>query len=395
MNNIRPAIRHLSESQIQELIHEYYNSKIPLRELRKKYDIKHRSRNLHELFPSIIREELCPRCSCPMHEIYLRTDRSMHAKKTKFLCPECAHESFAEFSEQCDCTFCRRRREEAEKKDNPVLEHLIASYFDKSIKEPVKFADLTLRDKTYLAAVVRSALHDDGVIYGSKLINNSVPISPTHEFAQKIITALVSKDILVFYEYPPRHCIQFNYDTNGAPISVKTWDPFCPNYAINIDGISGPAEEYKLSFVPQISADEPSDEALGIWLDVAIEECVSYMSERISRIRFQFEANMETREIARMALGYFSVSQIRNLIWQTERDLLQYVQKYKVERGLRKELPNKFLLKKIQRAQSEGWAVNNYTLPAQLRPSIIDIVAHEVLEMGDKWEHSPIFYNES
>lgn len=248
---------------------------------------------------------------------------------------------------------------------------------------------LTLTDRVYLAAVLRSGLGRDGkAISGQSIVYGQQPAGPTVDFSTQLITHCLRSGILKFHEPLNPSAAGFEYDLDNMPTKLSRWTPSYGVFELNLIDVVDPTQVVSLTCLPDDSAmdyDEITNDARNICRLVAEEECIAYLYERCEALQLEVQIGEIGRGQVRKALDWFSVGQVRSLIWRSTKDVLRYITEHHKSRERQKHLPAKFLLNFSERARANGWEIKPYSLPID-RSAIVSVVAHQLLKSGDKWD---------
>ena len=203
-----------------------------------------------------------------------------------------------------------------------------------------------------------------------------------------LLISLIDRGAIRIADVPSENAVDFKYGDDNEPSGIERWYPFRVTYKINIRGIETPADEVNLSYLPDgilTESEANSEIAVALWKEIAEEECTSYLEERCYKLRLAFELTEKGRSHVAKALEWFSVAQVRKLIWMSTKDVLSFIREHGAHPAQQKHLPAKFLLNKAERAKANGWEMKPYNQP-QNRCALVEVVAHQLLGIGDKWE---------
>lgn len=324
-----------SKESVLKIMDDYYNNtELPVSKIYEKYAIDKNIRSLPKEFPKEIVDEVCPYDSSHLEEWL--PSRTGHAAYRIPECPKCGHKE--EYN--CSCVGCLNKAEEEKKKQRELI---ISTYLTDVPK--VKYESLSVRDKVFLSALLRSGLNEEMTkIIGNSLVENKM--SPTADFDREILNELESKQvILVDPQSPIDAFVKENFPHSYYVHEV--------NYLLNID-----TDVTDISAIEYPNREEiikNRDECLQIWKEIAEAECYAYLQDQMQRKRFMFNPGPKTKLVIDHLLEEYSVCQIRNLIWGSVKDAAAWYQEGNISK---KHAANSVITRlnnKGEHAKAENW----------------------------------------
>lgn len=84
---------------------------------------------------------------------------------------------------------------------------------------------------------------------------------------------------------------------------------------------------------PSYYSADYADEALELWKEIAVAECIEYLQYQLDKVNFEFTPGEKTYKTFEIILNDFSVSQIYGIIWRSVAD----ASKLYLEKGISKK----------------------------------------------------------
>lgn len=367
---IHEKLRHLTMLQIESLMNKYYNG-VKASDIIKEYNIDTTSSKLYTLFPPIICEDIiCPVCNEPMYKE--RDSKSSYSwNKKKPFCAICGHTDEI----ICKCNYCIAEREKVrnlnEERKVRILQEKrekIKKVYDLNIV-PVNYSELNFREKVFLGALLRTSLSEDMEVI-LPLNDAERELAPTIGYIKEILSYLIGRGVI---------SVDSNSSIDAFLDSNEEKDIEFPNvyyitmvkYRINIVG----DEEIKniLSKIinPKSFSDADKEDALNIWKEIALEECIEYFEYQMKSVRFDFNIGEKTIAIFKDLLENFSVSQIYGIIYKSVANATKYYQESSVSK---KQAANSVIggcQRYAERAMINNWELAKYSRIKELPQSMI------------------------
>lgn len=367
---IHEKLRHLTMLQIESLMNKYYNG-VKASDIIKEYNIDTTSSKLYTLFPPIICEDIiCPVCNEPMYKE--RDSKSSYSwNKKKPFCAICGHTDEI----ICKCNYCIAEREKVRKLNEERKVRILQEKREKIKKVydlnivPVNYSELNFREKVFLGALLRTSLSEDMEVI-LPLNDAERELAPTIGYIKEILSYLIGRGII---------SVDSNSSIDAFLDSNEEKDIEFPNvyyitmvkYRINIVG----DEEIKniLSKIinPKSFSDADKEDALNIWKEIALEECIEYFEYQMKSVRFDFNIGEKTIAIFKDLLENFSVSQIYGIIYKSVANATKYYQESSVSK---KQAANSVIggcQRYAERAMINNWELAKYSRIKELPQSMI------------------------
>lgn len=356
--------------QIESLMNKYYNG-VKASDIIKEYNIDTTSSKLYTLFPPIICEDIiCPVCNEPMYKE--RDSKSSYSwNKKKPFCAICGHTDEI----ICKCNYCIAEREKVRKLNEERKVRILQEKREKIKKVydlnivPVNYSELNFREKVFLGALLRTSLSEDMEVI-LPLNDAERELAPTIGYIKEILSYLIGRGVI---------SVDSNSSIDAFLDSNEEKDIEFPNvyyitmvkYRINIVG----DEEIKniLSKIinPKSFSDADKEDALNIWKEIALEECIEYFEYQMKSVRFDFNIGEKTIAIFKDLLENFSVSQIYGIIYKSVANATKYYQESSVSK---KQAANSVIggcQRYAERAMINNWELAKYSRIKELPQSMI------------------------
>lgn len=367
---IHEKLRHLTMLQIESLMNKYYNG-VKASDIIKEYNIDTTSSKLYSLFPPIICEDIiCPVCNEPMYKE--RDSKSSYSwNKKKPFCAICGHTDEI----ICKCNYCIAEREKVRKLNEERKVRILQEKREKIKKVydlnivPVNYSELNFREKVFLGALLRTSLSEDMEVI-LPLNDAERELAPTIGYIKEILSYLIGRGVI---------SVDSNSSIDAFLDSNEEKDIEFPNvyyitmvkYRINIVG----DEEIKniLSKIinPKSFSDADKEDALNIWKEIALEECIEYFEYQMKSVRFDFNIGEKTIAIFKDLLENFSVSQIYGIIYKSVANATKYYQESSVSK---KQAANSVIggcQRYAERTMINNWELAKYSRIKELPQSMI------------------------
>lgn len=367
---IHEKLRHLTMLQIESLMNKYYNG-VKASDIIKEYNIDTTSSKLYTLFPPIICEDIiCPVCNEPMYKE--RDSKSSYSwNKKKPFCAICGHTDEI----ICKCNYCIAEREKVrklnEKRKVRILQEKrekIKKVYDLNIV-PVNYSELNFREKVFLGALLRTSLSEDMEVI-LPLNDAERELAPTIGYIKEILSYLIGRGVV---------SVDSNSSIDAFLDSNEEKDIEFPNvyyitmvkYRINIVGDEDIKNILSKIINPKSFSYADKEDALNIWKEIALEECIEYFEYQMKSVRFDFNIGEKTIAIFKDLLENFSVSQIYGIIYKSVANATKYYQESSVSK---KQAANSVIggcQRYAERAMINNWELAKYSRIKELPQSMI------------------------
>lgn len=367
---IHEKLRHLTMLQIESLMNKYYNG-VKASDIIKEYNIDTTSSKLYTLFPPIICEDIiCPVCNEPMYKE--RDSKSSYSwNKKKPFCAICGHTDEI----ICKCNYCIAEREKVRKLNEERKVRILQEKREKIKKVydlnivPVNYSELNFREKVFLGALLRTSLSEDMEVI-LPLNDAERELAPTIGYIKEILSYLIGRGVV---------SVDSNSSIDAFLDSNEEKDIEFPNvyyitmvkYRINIVGNEDIKNILSKIINPKSFSDADKEDALNIWKEIALEECIEYFEYQMKSVRFDFNIGEKTIAIFKDLLENFSVSQIYGIIYKSVANATKYYQESSVSK---KQAANSVIggcQRYAERAMINNWELAKYSRIKELPQSMI------------------------
>ena len=357
---IHEKLRHLTMLQIESLMNKYYNG-VKASDIIKEYNIDTTSSKLYTLFPPIICEDIiCPVCNEPMYKE--RDSKSSYSwNKKKPFCAICGHTDEI----ICKCNYCIAEREKVRKLNEERKVRILQEKREKIKKVydlnivPVNYSELNFREKVFLGALLRTSLSEDMEVI-LPLNDAERELAPTIGYIKEILSYLIGRGVI---------SVDSNSSIDAFLDSNEEKDIEFPNvyyitmvkYRINIVGDEDIKNILSKIINPKSFSDADKEDALNIWKEIALEECIEYFEYQMKSVRFDFNIGEKTIAIFKDLLENFSVSQIYGIIYKSVANATKYYQESSVSK---KQAANSVIggcQRYAERAMINNWELAKYS----------------------------------
>lgn len=356
--------------QIESLMNKYYNG-VKASDIIKEYNIDTTSSKLYTLFPPIICEDIiCPVCNEPMYKE--RDSKSSYSwNKKKPFCAICGHTDEI----ICKCNYCIAEREKVRKLNEERKVRILQEKREKIKKVydlnivPVNYSELNFREKVFLGALLRTSLSEDMEVI-LPLNDAERELAPTIGYIKESLSYLIGRGVI---------SVDSNSSIDAFLDSNEEKDIEFPNvyyitmvkYRINIVGDEDIKNILSKIINPKSFSDADKEDALNIWKEIALEECIEYFEYQMKSVRFDFNIGEKTIAIFKDLLENFSVSQIYGIIYKSVANATKYYQESSVSK---KQAANSVIggcQRYAERAMINNWELAKYSRIKELPQSMI------------------------
>lgn len=364
-------LQHLSNEDIQKLMKEYYAGE-NVAQLIKKYHLQVSPNKLYTLFPpEVFNEYRCEYCDAPL--VMNRTSKTWQNRlkeKSKLYCPVCGHRPF---DSQCDCVHCCERAQHI--LDEKVKK--IREVYSRP-EEPVDFDALPFRSKVFLGALCRALLAED-LHEIVPLIGYKELLAPTEKLQSDLYNTLIDQHCIVVNPYSQLNAF---VDDECFPQSYYMHKV---SYYLNLTFSANKQELFSRIVKPTYFTPEYEDEAVDLWKDIAIAECIEYLLYQFRRMNFPFrEPGEKTYKTFDILLEDYSVSQIYHIIYYSIKEAAQAYMAKKLTRQYAANYTVSVCQRYAERAKQHGWDLTKYSRIKELPQSVLSqFYFYQVLKIGD------------
>ena len=362
---------HLTSEEIETLMQRYYAGE-SVSKLTKEYGISVRSSNLYKLFPpEVFPNYICEYCDEPLViNRPSKTMKNLPKYERDLYCPVCGHKPF---QTHCNCENCQ------EEERNLQMERLqqIEEVYSKP-RTPVDFASLSFENKVFLGAICRALLKEN--LYEIAPFSNSeVILTPTDILRKKLYSSLIHNQVIAVS--PQSTLDAFDIDSEDFP---NTFYIYRVTYFLNLIFPANKKDLFTEILDPSYYCPENADEAVILWKEIAVAECIEYLQYQLDKVNFEFTPGEKTYKTFDIILNDFSVSQIYGIIWRAVAD----ASKLYLEKGLSKKHAANSVIgaceRYAERAKINGWDLTQYNRIKDLPQSVLSLFYfNRVLGIGE------------
>ena len=365
-------LSHLSSSDISTLMARYYGGESATK-LMKEYGISGRASDLYKLFPpEVFPSYICEYCDEPLViKRPSKTRQNAPRYESELYCPICGHKPF---QSQCKCENCL----EAEKMR---LEEQLTKIDDVYSRElvPVDFSTLSFTSKVFLGALCRGLLKEN-MYEIAPLAHSGAILTPTDQMLDILYEDLTNNGVIAVSPRSPLSA--FNTNCDDFPRRYYT---YLVTYYLNLLFPENKQDLFTEILNPSYYSPECADEALALWKEIAVSECIEYLQYRLKMVGFEFTPGEKTHKTFEIILNDFSVSQIYGIIWRAVAD----ASKLYLEKGITKIHAANSVIgaceRYAERAKINGWDLTQYNRIRDLPQSVLSLFYfNRVLGIGEK-----------
>lgn len=367
---------HLSQQEIKELQEQYYLNIRPS-SLIEKYRIDVSATNLYKCFPPSSSKEKCPYCKFPLG--YLPTSKNSMGTGGQ-VCLLCDH---LFDNEKCDCSGCK----ESKRQTNRIKElterfkdEAISGYINKTKKQPVETSELTLRDRLYLAALVKNCLTNDLKVLKPFSKCPHIRLAPTTKYAQKIYTHLITRGIICPSDR--------SHNAFALENDTLEYDLFEIYYELNISHDDTRwSTLIKTLLAPSILQAQEIEDGYELWTEIVLHESIEYLRVQLEKCGLIYQSLVIINDKTLLELSTvtekFSTTQMFKIIWAVANSAAAYKQKYKKNLSVESIMDN--LIKYANKAIDGQWEMEGYARAYNSpQTTISSILFNQVLAIKEK-----------
>lgn len=368
--------QHLSKEEFEELAQLYY-SNVKHSTLIEKFGIDVSSGNLYKCFPPQNSDKECPYCKVNL--VYLPISKAQsRSDHRKSVCLSCDHEYE---NNKCSCNGCtERKNEEAHKKKiaEQQKSESILDFLKKTRQPSIHLKDLTLRDRLYLAALLKNHLSGDLKII-KPVFEYRQALAPTREYTINMLKHLSHRGTIQLSE---RAHMQYSLEDNKL-----RYDPLHSYYDLNvISNESSKTAMIKFLLHPTPLEVHEVEDGYKLWLEIALHESMQYLKlllEQCGLIRLALEIiNEKTSIEISTYLEHFSTSQLFKILWSITNNAAAQKQKY--NKSISADTLVNNIAKYCNRAIENNWEIGNYSRTYHNKQTIISsILFDQILKIGE------------
>ena len=285
-------------------------------------------------------------------------------------CPICGHKPF-----QAHCR-CKNCLEEEQLLRIEQLKQIQEVY--SRPRTPVDFSSLSFRNKVFLGTLCRALLKEN--LYEIAPYSGAeVILAPTDDLRTKIYSDLIHTQIIAVSPQSPLEA--FPTDSEDFPNTFYTYKV---TYFLNLVFPKNKQDLFTEILNPSYYSADYADEALELWKEIAVAECIEYLQYQLDKVNFEFTPGEKTYKTFEIILNDFSVSQIYGIIWRSVAD----ASKLYLEKGISKKHAANSVIgaceRYAERAKINGWDLTQYNRIKDIPQSTLSLFYfNRVLRIGD------------
>jgi hypothetical protein len=364
-------LSHLNSSEIESLMRRYYDGEA-VSKLLKEYDITVPASGLYKLFPP----EVYPNYTCEYCGENLVVNRPPKTMKDALkyerdlYCPACGHQPF---QDKCRCEHCIEKERLLEMKQLAQIQEVYSRP-----RTPVNFSNLSFTNKVFLGALCRALLREN--LYEISPYNESeIILTPTPELRKRLYSDLIKNQVVTVSPQSPLSA--FDANNESFPNIFYTYE-----VTYNLNLVLPPIKQELFNEIlnPSYYSKSHAAEALALWKEIAIAECIEYLQYQLKAVGFAFSPGEKTHKVFDIILNDFSVSQIYGIIWRA----VASASKSYLESSISKKHAANSVIGACERyaenAKINGWDLKQYNRIKDLPQSILsEFYFNRVLSIGD------------
>jgi hypothetical protein len=286
----------------------------------------------------------------------------------KEYCVNCGHENIP----HCTCNGCEESRKIILEKKRKI----IANFYYEDKWDKIEEQDLSLKERLYLAVVLRCALSENMVVI--KPLNDvRGELAPTEELESKIIDTLTNnKNILMpslMSDISAFSLDDISLENSNDSIAYYTYKV---HYRINVAPMDEDYNEMIKRFLyPDFLEEENYKEfCYETWKKVALAESLQYLLYRMKKVGYDFNPGEKTIQVFGKLLENFSVAQVYGIIYgciarSTERYQSREITKLHAQNSVISACESYG-----ERALANGWKLKSYSRERDLPETMISKV---------------------
>lgn len=284
-----------------------------------------------------------------------------------------------------ECGVKEAERQKLEKEKQEQEKHiLIHNFFAQRGVGSVSTNNLSLRQMIDFVSVIQAG--------GSENLQKILPfeiweqkLSPSKEYSMKMITTLLDDSLIRVHPETAIDSVT-NIDPNSGAFSYYpdkvTWLP--ATSSLSPDSPNALIQEILKILASPWTDNTWADEAYGLWLEIAVEECKEFLIFQLKGHHFEFSPGDKTMDYLTYALKNFSVAQVFNLIWGSVQSGAALYQRGGISRKQAANTAVATIQSKAERYIANQWDPKpferNYSLPESILSRLFYSV---VLGLGD------------
>ena len=374
----------LSKSELEELIRRYYAGE-KNSVLIEEFGLDVKANQIHTLFPFIQRHDLvCPYCQAHLVQRALSKSASKYeGSDNTAYCEKCGHRNY----EYCRCKNCEKiSAKQAEKLISQKREVIHSTHRPKR-PNLIDLSTISLIDGLSLVSLARVALNEKN----SKIL----PLKcHTLNFCVRESTTLI-----VLEKLHEKGLIEISLESDLRAVDLsQEKGPVIDFYLLSWEFRLGKDVQENLTAIELLEKRFRNKnewphfwmkELHTVWVDLALEEVLSYLELKLIEHKFSPRIGDKTRTVFLSLLQSFPISKIYNFIWVSVTNATAYQVRSSISKQQAANTVIGNCQKRAERALNEHWEIKGYKKDYRIPDSTrVSIFSNVLTDLGDN------FYNE-
>lgn len=337
-------VNKLSNEALMKLIQEYYENKLTVNELLKKYKVEGSSKFLKSV--ELYDREPCEVCGGKVKYILESRLYCNSIDELKKVCTECCHDG----NDTCSCKKCVDYRNFEEQKKTENKKQILEKYLD---EEPVSINDLYIEELIFIGILKELDIkYRIGVLAENDYFKNihldriASMLFLKQLYKNKIIKVDVDSSGLDNFIIEPNKCISFNRELISYNLNLQE----------KLDDINVREELFNKYSM---------DEIVEYWINICLEECMYYLDIRVSALKMDTIDNEIRKDISsyiKELLISYSVSEILCIIYFA----VNYALRFKIEYNYESIRVSKAIYTNIRNYIKKEYKIKSFYRPDEL-----------------------------
>lgn len=350
----------LKNEEVMNIIREYYEDKITVKELLNKYGMDYSSNFIHKV--NLYSEYNCEICDGKIKYILESRTYCKSFDMLKAKCSECGHDG----SEYCYCKKCVEDRNiEIEKRDIEKKK-VIEKYF---YKKPISFNELSIKEIIFLGI-----LKEKGIMCNLGILAEKDYFKNVHSYIGDSLKFLksLSNNNVIKVNIDESDLEKFKIE-EGNEIAFY---PYLIAYRLNLkEDLS--TIDIKSELLNNFSRDELAE----AWRGICLDECLRYLDIRTKAMDLEIVEGELRKEISYLIeeiLLEYSSGEVINIIYRS----VNYASNFKVEQKVKNEKVHKAIYTNIKNHITRNYKTIAYDRPYELiATSLYEYFCNNIFEL--------------
>lgn len=372
---LHPALAHLSQSEIDELIAGYMSGTRAFL-LFQQFRIDASHSQIRRILPPQILSQACTLCGAPMCQAMPRRENKKLIP-SKVMCSVCSHEE----SGKCACPDCKERQNrfaiEAKARIQAELSHAIIAARSHYQARDIDLNALSLNQAVAFLALIRCGSITDKELCGP-LSSNSLPFAPTSTSTDEWLETLISGGIVAVSEHSTIGTIEIDHEKIVYDSQKVQWLVLIKNWHELIQQIehAGLTKAWPTHWY---------EHAEQVWKNLALSECRQFYDYSLQKRGFRANGDIAINHMLMNVLRDFSVAQTYAIIWTGARDAADFFVRGRLSRVHVANYMVGACQRYADRARTEAWQVSSFKRNFDLPRSMISYVLFDVIfKIGER-----------